>query len=89
MKRSIRLLAIVGLIAAIPSIGCFTYYAAAEADTGREAFGISDLLAYPTALLSFAALATGLSAEPPNIRQAALAAIFLLASLALILSHSF
>ena len=88
MKRSIRMLAIVGLIAAIPSIGCFTYYSAAEADAESKAFGISDLLAYPAALLSFAALATSLSAEPPKIRQASLAAIFLLGSLALILSHS-
>ncbi|ATG88789.1 MULTISPECIES: hypothetical protein [Methylomonas] len=89
MERTIRMLVIVALIAAIPGIGCFTYYSATAADADREAFGIWDLLAYPTALLSFAALATNCSAKPPKIYLAGLAAAFLLVSVALIFSHSF
>lgn len=89
MERMIRMLVIVGLIAAIPGIGCFTYYSAAAADADREAFGIWHLLAYPAALLSLAALLTACSAKPPKIYLAGLAAFFLLASATLMFNRNF
>lgn len=89
MERTIRMLIIAALIAAIPGIGCFTYYSAAAADAEREAFGIWDLLAYPATLMSFAALLTACSAKPPKIYLAGLAAVFLLVSASLMFSHNF
>jgi len=61
MKPIHRLIVALTLIAALPSLGCFTYYTSdAVSESGRDANWL-ELLAYPGALLSGAGLVFGLT----------------------------